>query len=63
MYVCMYACMYVCIVLIIKPHIAPHSAVQFTNICGVVRCGYSILWAVLIGLGVVVGFEWFGEHS
>ena len=43
-----------CGFLIIKPQTTLYHAVRCTVTCGMVWCGYAILWAVLVQ---------FGEHS
>ena len=37
--------------------------VQCGSLSLVVQCNYSILRAILVGMGAVVLFEWHGEHT
>ena len=43
-----------------------HRTIRFNMQCSLILlaiwCGYSILRAVLVGLGAVIRFEQFGEH-
>ena len=43
----------------IANHTAPCSVVQCGALLLAVRCGYAILWAILVRF---LWFVWFGEH-